>query len=105
MTKLILVATCVAFLACNNSAETADSNAKKDSPMKRTDSITDPAELSFLAGCVDNAKARLGEAEAYIYCKCFLQQAKTKFGTIDSTTLVNLEKDTAQVAKMAKACE
>ena len=105
MTKLLLLAASLAFIACNNSADNATNSARKDSPANRTDSITDPAELSFLAGCVDNAKARLGEAASYVYCKCFLQQAKNKFGMIDSTTMMKLEKDTAQVAQMAKACE
>ena len=103
MIKLFLLASFFAFTACNNSTEPSDK--PKDSRVNSRDSITDPAELSFIDGCVENSKARLGEAQAFTYCKCFMLQAKAKFGTIDSTTLSNLEKDTAQVAKMAKACE
>ena len=92
-------------MACNNSSEPSDKSANKDAKVNLRDSISDPAELSFIDGCVDNAKARLGEAQAFVYCKCFMLQAKAKFGTIDSTTMMKLEKDTAQIAQMAKACE
>jgi hypothetical protein len=105
MIKLFLLAFCLAFMACNNSSETSDKSAKKDAKVSPRDSITDPGELSFIDGCVDNAKGRLGEAQAFVYCKCFMLQAKAKFGAIDSTTMMKLEKDTAQIAKMAKDCQ
>ncbi len=68
-------------------------------------SLPQKSELEILAGCVDNAKANLGEAKAYALCKCILGQVQQKYPGADSTALINHLNDTTQVAQMAKQCQ
>jgi hypothetical protein len=102
---MLLVTGCV-LTACNNNA--SSTNPGKDPVVKNTSSAaakswTKEDELEFMSGCVDNAKARLGDEKSYTYCKCILAQVKTKY-TMDSTIIQRLS-DTAEVAKMAQNCE
>lgn len=111
--KTTLVAACVLaanlyFTACNNEAGTpaAEKDAAKTSAAPgSSDSLSQAAELSFMDGCVEMAKANLGEQKAFAYCKCFLEQAKEKYGAADSTVLARLQADSAEVARMALRCK
>jgi hypothetical protein len=105
--KFILLFFCIHFIACNNQTENTTSNkdtTSKNTTTTTTGSWTQEDELEFIAGCVDNAKARFGEAKAFTYCRCIFNQVKTKYTSMDSTTMIKL-RDTAEVAKMAKNCE
>ena len=102
---MLIVAGCI-FTACSNDASTA--NPGKDTVVKNTSSAaakswTQEDELEFMSGCVDNAKARLGNEKSYTYCKCILAQVKTKYA-MDSSIIERLS-DTAEVAKMAQNCD
>lgn len=97
---------CLVFLACNNS--TTETTTVKDTAAKGTTvskNWTPEEELEFVGPCVENAKARFGEAKAYAYCKCIFQQVNTKYSNLDSAALMDKLSDTAEIAQMAKNCE
>ncbi len=106
MNKLIALIVSFIFIACNNpssnTADNKDTTSKNTIPPAATN-WTSEDELEFTAGCVDNVKVRLGEEKAYAYCKCVLDQVKTKYA-MDSTIVDKLS-DTAEIAKMALNCK
>lgn len=108
MHKLLFFLCSLFFIACNNnqsSAPAAEKNAAKSSNPIHMTSLSEKSELEILSGCVDNAKANLGEAKAYSLCKCILGQVQQKHPGADSSALVTHLSDTAEVAQMAKQCQ
>lgn len=93
------------FAACkNNEASTAsqkDTAAVVSAPLAK-DSAGRVEQLSFIDGCVDNAKLTLGEEKAFAFCKCMYAQIQAKHPGLDSAEITNL--DSATVAKLAAAC-
>jgi len=104
MKMLAIVSVCMFFIACNNDSTNESSKKDSTSPSSTAGTWTKEDELEFVDGCVENAKARFGEAEAYSYCRCIFNQVKTKYTSMDSATILKLQ-DTAEVAKMAKNCD
>lgn len=110
MHKLIFLLSGLFLLACNNPSATAES--KKDSAAAATAAASDTSQtgmdrnaLEFLAPCVDNAKVRLGEQQAYVLCKCIYGQVQQKYPNADSATLLSHLSDTTEVAQMAQNCK
>lgn len=96
--------------ACNNSAPKTGSRETETAVSKATlgtgDSLTKQTELSVLDGCVENLKAQgIPEAQAFARCKCFLERAKEKFGTVDSNAVAALQRDSAEMVNIAKRCK
>lgn len=105
MNKLFALIVSFIFIACNNPSTKVDSKdmtSKNNIPHTATN-WTREDELEFTAGCVDHVKVGLGEEKAYAYCKCVLDQVKTKYA-MDSTIVEKLS-DTAEIAKMALNCK
>lgn len=69
-----------------------------------TDSAALNEELSFIEGCVDNAKLTLGEQKGYAFCKCLYGQVHTKNPTMDSAQLAAMLQDTAMMNRLAANC-
>ncbi|WP_162944598.1 hypothetical protein [Flavisolibacter nicotianae] len=109
MYKLIFLLSGLFLLACNNQSATTES--KKDSAAALTaagdtsQTGMDRNALEFLAPCVDNAKVRLGEQQAYVLCKCIYGQVQQKYPNADSATLLSHLSDTTEVAQMARNCK
>ncbi len=108
MNKLTFFFCSFLFLACSNpSAE--DQGTSKDSAINVAATpatrLPEEAELEILAGCVDNAKATLGDTKAFALCKCVLGQVQKKHPTADSAAIIGYLSDTTEVAAMAKNCQ
>jgi hypothetical protein len=104
MQKLVCLLCVVALLACNNQSATTD-NKDTATTSATTNVVMNADALSFLAPCVDNAKTRLSEQEAYALCKCVYAQVQQQHPNEDSTTLLQHLSDTAEVARMAANCK
>lgn len=107
MQKLLFLFCGLCLLACTN--QSSDTAGNKDSAANgaatnATGTLTNDA-LSFLSPCVDNAKASLGEQQAYALCKCMYNQVQQQHPNEDSTTLLKHLSDTAEVASLAKNCK
>lgn len=93
------------FAACkNNEASTAsqkDTTAVVSAPLA-IDSAGRVEQLSFIDGCMDNAKLTLGEEKAFAFCKCMYAHIQARYPGLDSAEIAKL--DTATVAKLAAAC-
>ena len=94
------------FSCSNESSNSATENASATAaPGGVTQALSKETELQILAGCVDNAKATLGDTKAYALCKCVLGQVQEKHPSADSATLIQYLSDTTEVAAMAKKCK
>ena len=103
--KLIALCAIVLVFACNNSSAPGEKNeSSKKAALLPADSMSRDALFSFVDGCVANAKITLGEEKAFGFCKCIYEQLRKNHPDIDSTKLIALANDTAQVAKMAASC-
>lgn len=108
MQKIFFLFCGLCLLACTNGS--SDTAGNKDSAASSTVANTTGAglsndALSFLAPCVDNAKATLGEQQAYALCKCMYNQVQQQHPNEDSTTLLKHLSDTAEVASLAQKCK
>ncbi len=105
MFKIFFLFLFVAMAACNNQAsDTASKNGTtQDTVIKKSFKWPAGEERDFLAGCVDNAKARLGDTAAYSYCNCVLAQVKQTYPNMDSASAVLM--DSATVVKYAGNCK
>lgn len=104
MSKLFIIL--VFFVcACNNeSSDTAvTTGAAPDTVQKKMYTWPADEEKDFMAGCVDNAKSRLGDTASYRYCKCILAQVKETYPNIDSASSVLL--DSTKVVAYAQNCK
>ena len=91
--------------ACNNNeTEVKDNGITVDTTKASKPSFTWAAEEEheFMAGCVENAKGKLGDTAAYSYCHCILTQVKQTYPNMDSASAVLM--DTATVVQYAKNC-
>ena len=104
MSKLLIVFLFI-FLACNNgSSDTpVSAEAPPDTVQKKLHTWPADEEKDFMAGCVDNAKGRLGDTASYRYCKCILEQVKETYPSIDSASSVLL--DSTKVVAYAQNCK
>lgn len=92
------------FSCSNDTSQTANSKDSAVTPGAVTNSFSKESELEILASCVDNAKATLGDANAYALCKCVLGQVQEKYPSADSAALIRYLSDTTEVAAMARKC-
>jgi outer membrane protein assembly factor BamD (BamD/ComL family) len=99
--KKILIISLFAIAACNSSSDSK--NPASESRKTQASTWTTEGENELMAGCVDQAKARLGEDTAYMYCKCALQQVKKEYPNMDSATTVLM--DSSRVAELTKNCK
>lgn len=97
----------ILFLACSNSEKSESTRADSANNIAATPAtrLPEEAELEILAGCVDNAKATLGDAKAFALCRCVLSQVQEKYPNADSAALIQYLSDTTEVAAMAKKCQ
>ena len=92
----------LAFLfACNTSPKNEQSN--KASGKSKSFTWTQEDERDFLAGCVDNAKAKLGDTLAFAQCNCVLHKLKQNFPSLDSAGSVL--SDSTKAAEFAQSCK
>jgi hypothetical protein len=104
MQKIILLLLCSAFfIACNNNSKNSPGVKAADSASKGYTWTADD-EQEFLAGCVDNAKAGIGDTAAYALCKCVLGEVKKSFPKLDSSAM-NVLMDSTQAAAFAAKCK
>jgi hypothetical protein len=91
--------------ACNDtSSDTAvETGPPQDTAQKKMYTWPADEEKDFMAGCVDNAKGRLGDTASYRYCKCILAQVKETYPNIDSASAVLL--DSTKVVAYAQNCK
>ncbi len=105
MIKILFIFIFVALTACNN--ETSDSATQNgiaaDTVTKKSFKWAEDEEKDFLAGCVDNAKAQLGDTAAYSYCHCILMQVQQTYPNMDSASAVLM--DSTAVMQYAKNCK
>lgn len=104
MSKIFFLFLFVALAACNNQSTDPGTIDTVSADTSKKKSFTWPAdeEKEFLAGCVDNAKAKLGDTAAYSYCHCILAQVKQTYPNMDSASSVLM--DSTQVIAYAKNC-
>lgn len=105
MQKLLLLFCSIAFSACNNQSSSTGENKDTVAKSTTTNVALNADAMSFLAPCVDNAKANLSEEDAYALCKCVYAQVQQKHPNEDSTTLLEHLSDTAEVRQMAANCK
>ena len=90
--------------ACNPSPKTGSGNeAGSHSKTEKSFSWTQEDERDFLAGCVDNAKAKLGDTLAFAQCNCVLGKLKESFPSLDSASAVLM--DSTKAAAFANKCK
>jgi hypothetical protein len=98
MFKLYFLLLIVFIVACkansNNTNDSVDSTAITTNTGKSF-TWADEDEKEFLAGCVENAKAKLSDTAAYAQCKCVLEQLKKVFPTMDSAANALTDSTTA----------
>ena len=105
ITRICLFIYIFCFSCSNESSDSATENASTTAaPGGVTQAFSKESELEILAGCVDNAKANLGDTKAYALCKCVLGQVQKKHPNADSAALIRYLSDTTEVAAMAKKC-
>jgi hypothetical protein len=101
---IILIAT---IASCNNDSEnTAASDsttAASTTNQQQAYTWSKDEEGEFLAGCVGQAKARLGEEKAFVHCNCVLSELKKNFPNIDSAAPVLM--DVQRAAEFAAPCK
>jgi hypothetical protein len=104
MSKLLIVFLFI-LVACNNeSADTpVSAEASRDTVQKKLHTWPANEENDFMAGCVDNAKGKLGDTASYRYCKCILEQVKETYPSLDSASFVLL--DSTKVVAYAQNCK
>lgn len=104
MSKILFLFLFVTLVACNNQSNDAETVDTVSADTLKKKSFTWPAdeEKEFLAGCVDNAKAKLGDTAAYSYCHCILAQVEQTYPNMDSASAVLM--DSTQVIAYAKNC-
>lgn len=94
--------------ACGNAstpeANRADSFQRPTTTPLPADSAALNEELSFIDGCVDNAKLTLGEQKGYAFCKCLYGQVQAKNPTMDSVQLDAMMQDTAMMNRLSANC-
>jgi len=100
MFKQFLSLLLIAIAACNS---TPDQSSSKDSSNAKPYVWTAEEEGEFLSGCVDSAKAQLGDTLAFAKCKCILAQLKRKFPGMDSAAPVLM--DVKRSAEFAANCK
>ena len=106
MIKRLCLLVYIFCFSCNNeSSKPATENTSAAAPGNVTQTLSKESELEILAGCVDNARASLGDAKAYALCKCVLGQVQEKHPDADSAALIRYLSDTTEVAAMAKKCQ
>lgn len=104
MSKIFFLFLLFALAACNNPSNDAATVDTVSADTSKKKSFTWPVdeEKEFLAGCVDNAKAKLGDTAAYSYCHCILAQVQQTYPNMDSAYAVLM--DSTQVLAYAKNC-
>ena len=107
MFKRFCLALYIFCFSCSNEASnTATEKAYASAaPGGVTRTLSKESELEIIGECVDNAKATLGDTQAYALCKCVLGQVQDKYPNADSAALIMHLSDTTEVAAMAKACK
>lgn len=107
MTKRLFLLFYIFCFSCTEQASKNDNNNDNSKATTNNAAQSLPKEnaMEILAGCVDNAKANLGEAKAFAMCNCVLEQVQKKYPGADSTAIVMHLSDTAEVARMAKDCQ
>jgi hypothetical protein len=105
MSKFFSLLLIFCMTACNNKPQTTSSKdgTPKDSATAKVYTWTKEEEGEFLSGCVDSAKLKLGEAAAFVQCKCMLSQLKQNFPSMDSAAPALM--DVKQVARLAAKCK
>ena len=106
MHKLLFFLCSLLALACTNRAANTGSETN-DSTGTVSTTVKPPMnedEMRFLSGCVENAKIRYTEAQAFTLCKCMLAQVQQRYPSADSATILQHLSDTAEVAKMVRNC-
>ena len=103
MFKLFLSFAFFLLISCNNSNDTAETQATKNTDTTATKSYTWDSndEKEFLAQCVETAKGNVNDTAAYAHCKCVLDQLKQVYPNMDSVAAVM---DTAMAATYAANC-
>ena len=104
MSRIVLVFLITTFaIACNSSANKTDTGKTDSTNTKSTFSWSREDELEFLAGCVDNAKVKLGDTLAYAQCNCVLEKLQQTFPSLDSAA--GTLSDTTKAAAFASQCK
>ena len=107
MNKIIFAFAVLFLSSCNSSSSGKSDGDRKQqvtdtSTTAKVDWTTEGAN-EFLDGCVDEAKARLGDTTAYTFCKCVLEQARREHPN-NMTRGIEQLNDSTQVAKYADKC-
>jgi hypothetical protein len=107
MLKRICLAAYIFCFSCSNenTSTVTENSSASAAPGGVTKTLSKESELEILAECVDNAKATLGDTQAYALCKCVLGQVQDKYPNADSAALIVHLSDTTEVATMAKTCK
>ena len=107
MRRFFLIILVSATVSCNNgpkdAASTSDSTTTVANENKQMHTWSKDEEGEFLAGCVGQAKARLGEEKAFVHCNCVLGELKKNFPNIDSAAPVLM--DVQRAAEFAAPCK
>jgi hypothetical protein len=106
MLKVICGLSFILICACNSRSSeknTNDSTAAASTNSSVASSWSKEDEQEFMASCVDNSKASMGDTAAYAYCKCVLGKVQQRFPTLDSTIVVL--NDTTEAAKITAGCK
>jgi hypothetical protein len=107
MLKIFALLLLVITAACNNNENAAAENngitADTAKAAKPSFQWAAEEEHEFMAGCVDNAKGKLGDTAAYSYCHCILAQVKQTYPNMDSASAILM--DTSAVIQYAKNCK
>jgi hypothetical protein len=105
MSKIILFLALL-FASCNSSGPSSngkDSANVQNSKDGGSSAWTKEDENEFLAGCIDEAKARYPEDTAFIYCNCVLKQLKKNFPSMDSASVALT--DSSRAVAFTKNCK
>ena len=106
MTKVFLFLSLAISAAACNSGSNQTNTTKTDSATattKQTHNWSQEDEREFLAGCVDNAKAQLGDTLAFAQCNCVLGKLKESFPSLDSASSTLM--DSTKAKAFASQCK
>lgn len=103
MFKLFLFLLIIALVACNSDTKTPQATMPSTIDTTKSYTWSDEDEKEFLAGCVENAQARLNDTAAFAYCKCVLEQLKHTYPNMDSAAAIIM--DSARAAVYVDRCK
>lgn len=103
MSRILLLLFVSLALACNSSSKKSEAPKEDSTSKAKSYSWTKEEERDFLAGCVDNAKGKLGDTLAFAQCNCVLSKLKESFPSLDSASPTLM--DSAKAAAIASKCK